>query len=49
LNANFHRDKPNIYALSQIVKSAFFQDLNPKEKQHQDKKQMIKRRKGRKI
>lgn len=49
LNTNFQTDKPNIYAVSQIVKSAFIQGLNPKEKQQKDKKQMIKRRKGRKI
>ncbi len=49
LNTNFQTDKPNIYALSQIVKSAFIQGLNPKEKQQKDKKKMIKRRRGRKI
>ena len=49
LNANFQTDKPDIYVLSQIVKSAFIQGLNPKEKQQKDKKQMIKRRKGKKI
>ena len=49
LNPNIQYDNTNIHWLNQVFKVVFIQGLNPKEKHQRDKKQMIKRRKGRKI